>query len=138
MKPDSPLPWEIQLNEIVASDGTLIAFDLNYSQDTDYIIQACNSYPKLIEFVKRAHVGLHGYEAEELLEELGERGDMSVPNAREIASIKLSKLFTDLHRSMPAEITSQQQKAAVDVLKKTFKTIIDEYDRNKLAEAMEE
>ena len=44
----------------------------------------------------------------------------------------------NLNRSMPAEITGQQQKAAVDVLKKTFTTIMDEYDRNKLAEAMEE
>jgi hypothetical protein len=45
MNPKTPLPW----NELPCFfDNQCQAFD---PQDADYIIQACNSYPKLVQII---------------------------------------------------------------------------------------
>jgi hypothetical protein len=73
MKPVSPLPWKIVLDESVcAADDTTIAYDLNFSEDADYLIHACNAYPKLVECLKQFAGGWEGRRAENLLKELGE------------------------------------------------------------------
>ncbi len=51
MKPETPLPWEY-LPEIPDSDRH--AHGTWHDADYNYVIHACNAYPKLVEFVKGA------------------------------------------------------------------------------------
>jgi hypothetical protein len=70
MKPDKQL-WRIEYGEIVDADGAYIA--RAYEENLEYILHACNAYPRLVEAVRDAdgHIG-YPWKGSDLLEELGE------------------------------------------------------------------
>lgn len=74
MKPKTPLPWT-EIPEHDSGDMTGISYEM-HDQDFEYILHACNAYPKLIAELKLAiSLGSDGYpyhDVDELLKELGE------------------------------------------------------------------
>lgn len=87
MKPATPLPWAVRKEPDEPSKdgeymqcwiepriGEIYYTTLRGQQDADYIVHACNAYPKLVEALREhAHRGTQrGDHAIDLLRSLGE------------------------------------------------------------------
>jgi hypothetical protein len=83
MKPRSPLPWTGCLGDVIGADKIPVALEIGSIKNADYITQACNAYPKLVEMLKKLYEGKYleisegvyeGVDSEisALLKELGE------------------------------------------------------------------
>jgi hypothetical protein len=48
MTPKSPLPWMSSLGDIVGADKVPVVLGIS-AKNADYITQACNAYPGLVE-----------------------------------------------------------------------------------------
>ena len=83
MKPKSPLPWMSCFGDIVGADKVPVVVEIS-AQNADYIVQAANAYPKLVELLKKLNSGEYfeinrsgvyegvAFEISALLKELGE------------------------------------------------------------------
>ena len=48
IKPRAPLPWMSSLGDIVGADKVPVVLEIS-AQNADYIVEAANAYPKLVE-----------------------------------------------------------------------------------------
>lgn len=69
-EPKTPLPWT-EIPEHDSGDMTGISYEI-HDQDFEYIVHACNAYPKLMAFVNGGYTVWDEDTANELLKELGE------------------------------------------------------------------
>lgn len=80
MNPSTPLPWIKQDIDVLVSKPNFIihsphdTYSLQATQNSEYLIHACNSYPRLVEALREhAFYGTErGTNAINLLRELGE------------------------------------------------------------------
>jgi hypothetical protein len=85
IKPRAPLPWERELDDVTSPQyaprrcrvirsvgGPVVAYDIGIPE-ADYIVQAANAYPRLVELLKKVNSrGEARHEIKGLLQELGE------------------------------------------------------------------
>ncbi len=79
MEPETSLPWDkIEASHIfyVNEEDGVRYLDSASCKDRDFMVHACNAYPKLVENLKSSATGCGdtgcAFNAQELLKELGE------------------------------------------------------------------